>query len=426
MTVSILVGDVRARLAELTDESVHCVVTSPPYWGLRSYGTEPQAWGGDAGCDHDWADRLEKRGGGGQPSEKVRWQHVGTGPSGHPAAAAGQFCSSCGAWRGELGMEPTLGLWLEHCVEVFREVRRVLRRDGTLWLNLGDAYATGVNGRSAADTKAAGNDDRTFRDKPFSTVGDGLKPKDLMMMPARLVLALQADGWWLRSEIVWAKPNPMPESVRDRPTNAHEKVFLLTKATRYFYDADAVRIPFTGGAHARRKDGEYKPAKGADPNNRRAGTWKERRVKMPDGWDTGEGAHGTIHRKGRENGKTDKRVRTASSFGDGGRQSYESGYESGLANLRNVWTIATHPFPSAHFATFPPGLVEPCIKAGCPAGGVVLDPFGGSGTTGLVADRLGRDAILIELNPEYAEMARKRIEADGTLFSDVRMEGSAA
>ena len=344
MTVRIIVGDVFDRLAELSNESVHCIVTSPPYWGLRDYGVD-----------------------------------------------------------GAIGLEPTFDEHLDVMGRVFREARRVLRKDGTCWMNYGDAYAGSANGRSAADTKALGNDDRTFRDKPFSTVGGVFKPKDLMMMPARVVIALQADGWWLRSEIVWAKPNPMPESVIDRPTSAHEKIYLLTKSARYFYDADAVRIPLTGGAHARRKDGERKPAKGSDPKDGRAGTWKEnsRGRKMPDGWDTGPGAHGTIHRKGRENGRGN-----------------DSGQDRG-ANLRNVWRIAPHPFPGAHFATFPPALVAPCIKAGCPQDGVVLDPFAGSGTTGLVAERLGRDTILIELNPDYAEMARVRIKADAPMITDV-------
>lgn len=205
MTVRILIGDVFARLADLPDESVHMCVTSPPYWGLRDYGVD-----------------------------------------------------------GQIGMEPTLSEHLAVMVDVFREVRRVLRNDGTCWLNYGDCYATAPNGRSAADTKATGNDDRTFRDKPFSTVGpiqersnggEGqhfdrrggvLKPKDLCMVPNRLAIALQDDGWWVRSEIIWAKPNPMPESVTDRPATAHEKMWLLTKSARYWYDAEAVGLPVIG------------------------------------------------------------------------------------------------------------------------------------------------------------------------------------
>ena len=437
MSVRILVGDVFDRLADIEDESVQCVVTSPPYWSLRDYGVE-----------------------------------------------------------GAIGLEPTLDEHLDVLVRVFREVRRVMRKDGTLWLNYGDTYAGSwgaqSRGNPCVETSTLSGGQVYAAPKGTHTGSTkrtlGLKPKDLMMMPARVAMALQADGWWLRSEIVWHKPNPMPESVTDRPTSAHEKMYLLTRSARYFYDADAVRIPFTGGAHARRKDGEYKPAKGSDPNNRRAGTWKERSVKMSDGWDTGPGAHGTIHRKGCEKGKRAQPPRhEAHGAMHNGLAALDevskAEQQASGANLRNVWTIATHPFPGAHFATFSPALVDPCIKAGtsergccaeCGApwvremdrefvgdrtvargehvpgkmnrriaagsGGhprgdhkfvgwspscdhdaepipcTVLDPFGGSGTVGLVADRLGCDAILIELNPAYSEMAQQRIYDDAPLL----------
>jgi DNA modification methylase len=371
VTVNILIGDVREQLRTLPDESVQCVVTSPPYWGLRDYGV-----------------------------------------------------------TGQLGLEPTLGEHIATMVEVFHDVQRVLRKDGTLWLNYGDCYASSANGRSAADTKAAGNDDRTFRDKPFSTVGpiydpaggargggvrgsnkghasgisNGrvvaggyLKPKDLCGVPWRIALALQDDGWWLRQDIIWAKPNPMPESIKDRCTKSHEYLFLLAKSDRYYFDADAIREPA-----------------GYDPGN----------TKFPDGWDTGKGAHGSIHRMGREKGK--KCGPNSRVFVDrvphprnGNKEGAVAGatpVEGATRNKRSVWTVSTEAFSEAHFATFPTALIEPCILAGCPTGGTVLDPFGGSGTTGLVADRLQRNAILIELNPEYAAMARRRIEGDAPLF----------
>lgn len=341
MTVKILVGDVLAMLATLADDSVDCVVTSPPYWGLRDYGVV-----------------------------------------------------------GQIGLEPTLDEHLAVMLAVFREVRRVLKKDGTLWLNYGDCYASSPNGRSAADTKALGTDDRTFRDKPMSTVGGVLKPKDLCMVPNRLAIALQEDGWWVRSEIIWGKPNPMPDSSgRYRPSTAHEKIFMLSKSGKCFYDAMAVR---------------KKPDEGARPA----------RWKTPDNWDTtkGEGGHGSILRSGREKGKVKDKQRGHSRRHDGfndrwDQMTREEQMQDGRF-LRNyepapakVWAMATSPFSDAHFATFPPELVERCLLAGCPAGGLVLDPFGGAGTTGLVADRLGRDAILIELNPEYAAMARRRIDA---------------
>lgn len=388
MSVRILIGDVLDRLAELPADSVDCVVTSPPYWGLRDYGVE-----------------------------------------------------------GQIGMEATLSEHLDVMVRVFEAVRRVLKPEGTLWLNYGDCYATKPSGRSAAATKQLGNDDRTFRDKPFSTVGPiyakeherdrrgtrstlsgnpppdtpgrimaggTLKPKDLCMIPNRLAIALQDAGWWVRSEIVWGKPNPMPDSSgRYRPSTAHEKMFLLTKSAKSFYDSEAVRMPAQSGP-----DGH----------------------KMPDGWDTGPGAHGSVHRLGREKGaaapKKDKQrghSRRHDGFNDRWDQMSRAeqmangrllrNYESDLSPIvpPEVWEIATAAFSEAHFATFPPALVAPCIMAGCPLGGTVLDPFGGAGTTGLVADRLQRDAILIELNPEYAEMARKRIAADSTMFAEIEV-----
>jgi DNA modification methylase len=373
MSVSILVGDVRARLVELPDDHFDCVVTSPPYWGLRDYGVE-----------------------------------------------------------GQLGLEPTLAEHIETMVAVLAEVRRVLKPQGTLWLNYGDCYATTPNGRSAADTKAAGGDDRTFRDKPFSTIQDVLKPKDLCMVPNRLAIALQEAGWWVRSEIIWAKPNPMPESVTDRPATSHEKIFLLTKGPRYFYDAGAVRQGLAPASVARlaqdvdaqagslranggaKSNGPMKAVGGKHPTSTlQGGAWgrhslgdkipeKERREKQR--------GHGRRH----------------DGFNDRWDHMTRAQQQANGRNLRNyepapvqVWPVATMPFRDAHFATFPPELAERCIKAGCPKGGRVLDPFGGAGTTGLVADRLQRDCTLIELNPEYAEIARARIAADGGAFADV-------
>lgn len=371
--VEIRVGDCMDLLRALPDGSVQCVVTSPPYWGLRDYGVE-----------------------------------------------------------GQLGLEPTLGEHIETMVEVMAEVHRVLADDGTLWLNYGDCYASTPNGRSAEDTKAAGGDDRTFRDKPFSTVGPiydpsggakgggargdnkgnangvsqgrvvaggTLKPKDLCMVPNRLAIALQEWGWWVRSEIIWAKPNPMPESITDRPATAHEKVWLLSKSARYFYDREAVRT-------RRNSVGDHK---------------------TPDGWDTGPCTHGLIHRSGRQKGesaaeKRDKQrghSRRHDGFNDRWDAMPRAEQQANGRNLRNyepapveVWNIATRPFSEAHFATFPPELAERCILAGCPKGGLVLDPFGGAGTTGLVAARHNRRALLFELNPEYAEIAANRIRAE--------------
>lgn len=350
MSVTILRGHVLDRLRELPDESVHCCVTSPPYYGLRDYGVE-----------------------------------------------------------GQLGLEPTLAEYLDNMVAVFREVRRVLRSDGTLWLNIGDSYATGAGavgncpGGGAQGEKWAG-----AKTSPNRMPQAGYKPKDLMGVPWRLAFALQADGWWLRQDIIWAKPNPMPESVTDRCTKSHEYLFLLTKSERYQYDALAIREPATDTGRKNGREGREEPEAARPPGSNartlaRLDYTQPRRVKVkvPEGWDRGSGAHGTIHREGRTEAE------------------YQEVEIPGGRNKRSVWTVPTNAFPEAHFATFPPDLIKPCILAGCPVGGTVLDPFGGAGTTGLVADRLQRDAILIELNPAYADMAERRIRADSPLFSEV-------
>jgi DNA modification methylase len=480
MSIRILTGDCRDVLRTLPPGSVHCCVTSPPYFGLRDYGV-----------------------------------------------------------AGQIGLEPTPDAFVAEMVAVFREVRRVLADDGTLWLNLGDSYSMSTKGSSGKGEKQITNKGTLLADRRWQ-IAPGFKPKDLIGIPWMVAKALQAPfytgriaseadraylagfldgegtisfverdrgpdhtpthdvrvfltntddailrhfcdmtagrvyhhdgerenrfgsrpcfrwqmgthdgallirelfphlrtkrkqaalvwtlygtlrhknghartpaavveqrraiadmvralnrgeavdlpawveeppschepGWYLRSDIIWHKPNPMPESVRDRPTSAHENIFLLAKSERYFFDADAVRVPY---------------ARDWDENN--GGSWAQ--------------------------GKGD-----AQRVAERGKAGTHSGAypmpDKGGANIRNVWTVATQPFVGAHFATFPPALIEPCIKAGCPAGGTVLDPFGGAGTTGLVADRLHRHAILIELNPEYAEMARQRIIGDAGMFA---------
>jgi len=381
MSVRTIIGDCRDELKTLPSESVHCCVTSPPYWGLRDYGV-----------------------------------------------------------AGQIGLEPTMEEFLHEMVTVFREVRRVLRKDGTLWLNLGDSYAgSNMTGGNASINAHGGADGFKMKRQFYRKLDLGdLKPKDLCGIPWRVAFALQADGWWLRQDIIWAKPNPMPESVTDRCTKAHEYIFLMSKDARYCYDASSIAIPsaYPGDDRARRPD----LRKLADPM-------------CMDG--------GSRNRTGRPTGET--------------------------VNKRSVWEVATAPFSQAHFATFPPALIEPCILAGtsekgccakcgapwrretshaastggnrfayartsaigdgrdndagrhdlppparittgwsascrCDAPAIpctVLDPFGGAGTTGLVADRLQRNAIMIELNPAYAAMADKRISDDAPLFYEV-------
>ena len=371
MAVSIRAGDALACLRAMPADSVHCCVTSPPYWGLRDYGTPPQIWGDDPDCRHRWGADIgvltshpqQSRNGRGVLGDRAR----------HPSAARtsfkasqGVFCARCGAWRGSLGLEPDYRLYVDHLVAVMREVRRVLRAGGTLWLNLGDCYATGAGKAKRAggcDGPSGGWEEKGVpTTQPNRMPQPGLKPKDLAGIPWRVAFALQDDGWWLRRDHVWAKPNPMPESVRDRCTTAHEYLFLLTKSARYYYDADAIKEPAVSD-------------------------------------------HGAGNSMSRYNAE---RIANSPLTGGPGSQKPWSDI-GGKRNKRSVWTVATAPFPGAHFATFPPALIEPCILAGCPAGGTVLDPFLGAGTTALVADRLGRHSIGVELSPAYAAMARDRI-----------------
>ena len=388
---TVINADVLEGLRSLPDNSVQCVVTSPPFWGLRDYGLPPVVW-----------------------------------PDG---------------WEGCLGLEPTLVLFVEHLVTVFDEVRRVLRPDGICFMEFGDSYACSTNGRSAKDTKAAGNDDRTFRDKPFSTATDGLKPKDLCGVPWRVALALQDAGWWLRSDIIWHHVNCMPESCTDRPTKAHSYVFMLTKSAKYHYDAEAVREMSVKGAAG----SEFTSGK------------------------TGVNMGERCSNKQRENSP--------------GR------------NLRTVWAIPTEPLSDEHFAAYPTALVERCLRAGtsehgcCPECGspwrrvvekcgphkgkswhdhgndaergagqlakgckpgeytvetigwqptcdcglpeadnapcTVLDPFLGSGTTLLVAKRMGLRGIGVEVSEKYVEIAKRRIGTVGYRNGTDRKQAAA-
>ena len=305
----VIIGDCIEGIRTLPDQSVHTCVTSPPYFGLRDYGM-----------------------------------------------------------AGQIGLEDTPDAFVARLVDVFREVKRVLRDDGTLWLNLGDSYAGYHGNKNAAVPTSAvngwtnGTNENKRGDKRPQDIG--LKHKDLIGIPWRVAFALQADGWYLRQDIIWHKPNPMPESVTDRCTKAHEYLFLLSKSARYYFDAEAIKEPATFGGGRGQSSGDYS-----------LGT-------------------GTRNDQGRH---------LSGGFAN----------DTGTRNRRSVWTVATKPFAGAHFATFPPDLIEPCILAGSPIGGTVLDPFGGSGTTAGVSMRNGRNAILCELNPEYAALMPERIAALG-------------
>lgn len=392
--LTLLVGDAAEMLRTLPEASVQCCVTSPPYWGLRDYGTARWEGGDDPACRHVVGEIRTGLG-----MEKLSERYRGGGKKAGETkeiTATGQ-CPQCGAVRidHQIGLEPTPEAFVERLVGVFREVWRVLKDDGTLWMNLGDSYASNAGGYDASGSRGVTSSKRLSAATMAAVMKhqgrkpiDGLKPKDLVGIPWMVAFALRADGWYLRQDIIWHKPNPMPESVTDRCTKAHEYLFLLTKSQRYYYDAEAIKEPVNGTANPR--------GNGVNP---------KARYKTPDGWDTskGEGGHGSFHKNGREKGMVKApRSKQNESF---------SAAVSGLLDTRNkrsVWTVGTEGFAAAHFATYPPNLIRPCIRAGSRPGDVVLDPFGGSGTTGQVALEEGRRAVLIELNPEYAALCRKR------------------
>ena len=367
--IKIHVGDCRKVLQTLPAKSVDCVVTSPPYYGLRDYGTAE--WeGGAEECGHVVGElRLGK----GLRKSAANTRGGALKVSDVPPITAHTQCGKCGAIRNDsqIGLEQTPEEYIAAMVLVFDEVRRVLRDDGTLWLNLGDSYYNYRPGRGQALVKqsvAATNQDLPQSCARRGNKLAGLKEKDLIGIPWRAALALQAAGWYLRQDIIWHKPNPMPESVTDRCTKAHEYIFLLSKSPRYYFDQESVKRP------------------------------------VKQDWGERDRANGKYHNEG---------------TGLQPHSGLEVAYEK--ANIRSVWEVATAPFDGAHFATFPPALIEPCIKAGTPEGGMVLDPFFGAGTTGLVADRLGRDCIGIELNPEYARIAANRLNDDAGMFSKVEV-----
>ena len=301
--IKFLQGNVFEKVKELDDNSIDCVVTSPPYWGLRDYGV-----------------------------------------------------------HGQLGLESTYQEHIKNIVKLFRAIKPKLKDSATIWLNYGDSYSSGKR-TSTTNQTLRGNKNYGVTRTPIQ---EGIKEKDLIMIPNRIAIALQDDGWWIRSEIIWHKPNPMPESVRDRPTSCHEKIWLITKSKKYYYDAETIKEQATG-----RIAGNKKPQKGTDQK-------------------FSETKQGLL-------------------------KAQQKPYY--FKNKRNVWTITTKPFKDAHFATFPKDLIEPCIKAGCPENGTVLDPFGGSGTTAIVAVENNRNAILIELNKKYIDIAKKRIVNELGLFN---------
>lgn len=387
-------GDCLAVLQTLPEASVQCAVTSPPYWNLRDYGTAK--WeGGDTECTH------ERLGISADPKNPGKPSANGRPPRGEEL---NRWQCRCGAIRvdEQIGLEETMGEYIEKLTTVFLEVRRVLKPDGVLWLNLGDSYAGswGAQGRQGKTGELAGRSACAERQiaaaaKRKSGAGsisraDGLKPKDLCGVPWRVAFALQESGWWLRSDVIWCKGNPMPESVKDRPTRAHEYVFLMTKSERYFYDMEAVKEVASPDSHAR-----Y----GVNP-----------KAKVPSGWDTGPGSH--RDKTGRY--KQDGHGRRNDGFNERYKVKQNESFSAAVKdvvearNLRSWWHINPEPTPEAHFATYPIRLAERCILAGSKPGDTILDPFAGAGTTWLACLKHGREFVGIELNEEYIRIAEER------------------
>jgi DNA modification methylase len=346
-------GDCRETMHRWKEQGIKAqtCVTSPPYYGLRDYGTAK--WeGGDDDCEHSI-------------SMPIKWNDPKRGtsvlrPETAHRGGSSTHCHKCGATRidSQLGLEETPEEYIKAMVEVFRCVWDVLEDDGTLWLNIGDSYCNS-NGfaRASPEYQREGRNNMPANDRKLDKLHEtGLKTKDLIGIPWMLAFALRADGWYLRQDIIWHKPNPMPESVQDRCTKAHEYIFLLSKSSKYYYDHESIKDP------------------------------------VKQDWGTRDRTDGKYHNEG------------------SGLQPHgglEKSYET--ANKRSVWTVNTKPYAGAHFAVFPTELIEPCIMAGAPIGGVVLDPFMGSGTTAQVAQNLGRQYLGCELNPDYKPLQDKRI-----------------
>lgn len=342
MSHQIIQGDSLATLRAMESDSIDCCVTSPPYWGLRDYGVE-----------------------------------------------------------GQIGLEKTPEEYVAKMVAVFAEVRRVLKPEGTCWVNLGDSYNSAASGQNGTygtlggGVPCAGNGTTAGR-RPLLF---GLKPKDLVGIPWRVAFALRADGWYLRQDIIWHKPNPMPESVRDRCTKAHEYIFLLTKSARYFWDAEAMK----------------EAAVASDIGSMDGGAQR-----LPDGTNANDGRNFRMGASGNKERKpaSARGVPIDTNGKSNGAVAGSVPWEGFTRNRRSVWTLATMPTPEAHFATYPIELPELCIRAGCPEGGLVLDPFSGAGTTGLACLKNGRQYVGLELNPEYVEMSRKRAARLFPLFAE--------
>jgi len=399
--------DCLAGLKELPDNSIDMCVTSPPYYGLRDYGTGKWV-GGDPKCPHYRTSKV---------TEKTSTGHKGMAEKGAGAGDAiyKHVCPKCGAVRvdEQIGLEESPEEYIAKLTEVFMEVYRVLKPEGTLWLNIGDSYnGYKGNAKSAHNDSAfiggEGNNVHPTREGGYGLECKNLKPKDLIGVPWMLAFSLRNAGWYLRQDIIWHKPNPMPESVKDRCTKSHEYVFLLSKNEKYYFDYEAIMEPVSDQQRLNYQSGSRKFGINADRNDNdfgeRSKDWKP---KMRYG-----------------SGKKVERTHEQGYAEAAGHRDNSGGFDSEIRtkdgefvrNKRDVWSVNVKPDSIAHFATYPEELIKPCILAGCPSGGMVLDPFMGSGTTAMAARKMNRHFVGFELNPDYCKIIDKKSQVTGDLF----------
>lgn len=400
---TVYLGDALESIKTFPDESIDCVVTSPPYYGLRDYGTG--TWeGGDPNCDHEAA------------RQKTRFDYAldekQQSSKGTDVKVYDRVCPICGAVRvdRQIGLEDSPDAYIERLVTLFREIRRVLKKDGTLLVNLGDSYNSSAPGNKTPQGFSQNrpsyieHEDKKMRNKKLV---DGVKPKDLIGIPWMFAFAMRQDGWYLRQDIIWAKPNPMPESVTDRCTKSHEYIFLFSKSERYYFDYYAIQeeaVTQLGDTSGHQFCGK----KYGENDDKHFQTYSGNQYKPQLRWGSGTKKDRT-HKQGYSKDE------------NGGHRDNSGGFDCEMTikdgvvvrNKRDVWTVHVRPNKEAHFATYPQELIVPCILAGSRENGVVLDPFMGSGTTGIVARKLNRNFVGCELNPEYQKMATRRIFDEG-------------
>lgn len=406
----ILCGDCREVMKTFPSDCIDLVVTSPPYWGLRDYGPETtQIWGGKSSCEHDFSGKAPppRKRSKSDVLDKESKQATYRANSSTYNSTETEYCIKCGAWKGSLGQEPHPQMFIDHLTEICTEVKRILKQTGSFWLNLGDTYygSGGKGGQYEKFMPDKGQPDH-YR-QSSKTRSNWLQPKQLLGIPWRVAISLQEHGWVLRNCLIWYKPNHMPSSVRDRLTASYEFFFFFVKARKYYFDLDAIRQPYSAVTIARITQPNVMNQKGGE---------KQRELRGEGGGNASRSADMV---------KSLARKIHGSNSGEHNKLPYQQnnphltritkGREAGNLKGKNpgdLWTIPTYPFPGAHFAVFPPKLIEPIIKAGCPSNGVVLDPFAGSGTALRAARKLGRKFIGIELNPEYVDIAEHKVRVD--------------